>query len=150
MFESAIEAAATAASVWNPERAGPTDGRECCQLCLHRYRPLVLNGPLRDLPHPVAHAAIAAVDALISAQVDASLDELRWASWITLASEQDHDVELQQRMREAAGALTMTALDELSRAEWRIADLRDRFTEPAVAAYLGSHRINEVPAHWEL
>jgi hypothetical protein len=150
MFESAIEAAATAASTWTPEGGEPSNGRGCCRLCLHRYRQLLLNGPLRDLPHAVAHAAVVAVDDRISEQVEASVDELRWSTWIGLGEEQDHEFELEQRMRAAVGSLTMVALDELSKAEWRFADLRDRFTEPAVAAYLGTHRMTEVPWQWEL
>jgi hypothetical protein len=150
MFESAIEAAATAASAWTPAPGDPTGGRACCRLCLDRYRQLVLSGPLRDLPHAVAHAAIVAVDDLISVQVDASIDQLRWSTWIRLAAEQDREFELQQRTREACGALTMAALGELARAEWRFADLRDRFTEPAVEAYLTAHRMDEVPWQWEI
>ena len=150
MFESAIEAATTVARAWVPELGDPDGARDCCELCLRRYWQLVPDGALRDLPHPVAHAAIAAVDDLIAEQVDSSLDHLRWATWITLAPEGDHERELEQRLREARGALITTALEELSRAEWRFADLRHRFTDPAIAAHLGTHLENEIPWQWDL
>ena len=65
MFESAIRAAKGAARRWTPEAPDLAGGLGCCDLCLRRYRALVLNGPLQDLPHGVAHAAVAEVDDLI-------------------------------------------------------------------------------------
>lgn len=145
MFESAIEAAGAAASAWTPERADPAGGRQCCHLCLHRYQALVLTGPLRDLPHVVAHAAVVAVDDIIAERVDAAIERLTWESYASLASQDDRDHDLQQRARAATGALRVVAMEELAAAEETLADLRRRFTDPAVDAYLVHHRMTEVP-----
>jgi hypothetical protein len=150
MFESAIEAAATAASAWTPERADPNGGHRCCRLCLHRYRRLVLDGPLRQLPHAVAHAAVVIVDDIITERLDSGREPLEWQVWVVLASQADQEAELSRRARAAAGALTMVAVEEFAAAEYRIAELCRCFTEPAVTAYLGRHQMNEVPWQWEL
>lgn len=150
MFESAIEAAGTAASGWTPERGDPGGGRQCCPLCLHRYRQLVLNGPLRQLPHAVAHAAVVVVDDIICERVDAALERIEWESFSSLAPQEDRDRDLVQRARAATGALRVVAMEEFAAAEERLAGLRHDFTDPALDAYLGRHRMNEVPWQWEL
>jgi hypothetical protein len=150
MFESAIEAAATAASTWTPERADPTGGLQCCPLCLHRYRRLVLEGPLRQLPHGVAHAAAVVVDDLITERLESRLEQLRGDVRAAPGSEEDREAESSRRMRAAAGALTMVAVEEFAAAEHRIGELRCSYTDPAVAAYLARQQMNEVPWQWEL
>jgi len=151
MFQSAIEAAEAAAGAWTPDLADPGGGRQCCHLCLHRYRALVLHGPLRDLPHAVAHAAVVAVDDVIAERIDRTLEQLELEAWsMPAATMDDREHELAQRARAATGALQHAALEELSRSESRLCDLRRTVIEPATEAYLLRHRMTEVPWQWEL
>jgi len=119
MFESAVRAAVDAARAWSPDAPDLAGGLGCCGLCLTRYRVLVLNGPLQDLPHHVAHAAIIEVDAVI------------------------------RRTRsggpEAVGGLLLVALEELGAATGRLTELRHRHIEPAIERYLASTRGDEFP-----
>ena len=149
MFGSAIEAAAAAASAWTPERADPAGGRECCHLCLHRYRLLVLDGPLRGLPHAVAHAAVVAVDDVIAERIEAALERIAWDAWLVPGLQEEREREFAQRSGEARGALHLLALEELGAEEARLTDLRRRLTDPAMEAYLLRHRMTEVPRQWE-
>ena len=148
MFESAIEAASRAARAWSPDRDDPAGGRQCCHLCLHRYRMLAIDGPLHDLPHGVTHAAIVAVDDVIGERIDAAEEQFGWDAWTVLLSEADRELELARRSSTARGALIMTAMEELAQAEPRLAELRRRYTEPAVAGFLAHHRVDEIPASW--
>jgi hypothetical protein len=134
MFETAVEAGAGTAATWTPERSEPGGGG-CCPLCFSRYRVLVLDGPLRDLPHAVAHAVVRAVDERIRARVEASPTGL-------------HDAAAAARRSEAIGGLLLVALEELGVAEDRLAALRRRCTEPALEHYLATHPVEEVPDEW--
>ena len=119
MFESAIRAAVGAARQWTPESPDLTGGLGCCGLCLQRYRTLVLNGPLQDLPHGIVHAAVAEVDALIRARSGAG--------------------------PEAVGGLLVIALEEFGAASGCFTELRHRDIEPAIERYLARTREDEFP-----
>ena len=134
MFETAVDAGAAAAATWTPERSEPGGGG-CCLLCFGRYRVLVLDGPLRDLPHAVAHAVVRAVDDRIRARVEASPTGLRAPAAAA-------------RRSEAIGGLLVVALEELGVAEDRLAALRRRCTEPALEHYYATHPVEEVPEDW--
>jgi hypothetical protein len=133
MFETAVEAGASAATTWTPECPEPSGGG-CCALCFGRYRMLVLDGPLRGLPHVVAHAVVQSVDARIRARVDAS-------------SLRRNDAE-SARWAEAVGGLLVVALEELGDAEPRLSELRRRCTEPALEHYLATHPAERIPDAW--
>lgn len=133
MFERAVEAGAAAAAIWTPESAGPGDGSRCCSLCFRRFRALVLDGPLGGLPHAVAHVVVVDVAATIHARAG------------TVAVPRAADDAASRRRAEAEGALLVVALEELGAARDRLAELRDRYTEPAVAEYLGRHRSDSAP-----
>lgn len=149
MFESAITAAESAARQWTPERPEPAGGASrCCGLCLRRYRLLVLNGPLRMLPHGVAHAAVAVVDDVIATRMAEVWERSNWDAWAVLLREEDREAELSRRQREARGALMLVALEELAHAEPRLEHLHARYTEPAFAAFLACHRVDEIPQAW--
>ena len=134
MFETAIDAGARAAATWTPERLEPGAGG-CCRLCFGRYRMLVLDGPLLDLPHAVAHAVVQGVDERIRARVRTS------------SSLRQGDAE-RARRAEARGGLLLVALEELGDAETRLAEVRRRCTEPALERWLRSHPVDEVPDAW--
>lgn len=149
MFESAISAAESAARHWTPERSEPVGGASrCCRLCLRRYRLLVLNGPLRMLPHGVAHAAVAVVDDVIATRMAEVWERSNWDAWAVLLKEEDRQAVLSRRQREARGALMLIALEELAQAEPRLELLHVRYTEPAFAAFLARHRDDEIPQAW--
>ncbi len=130
MFETAVEAGVSAGATWTPECPEPSGGG-CCALCFGRYRMLVLDGPLRGLPHVIAHTVVSAVDERIRARVDASGTPVRSA-----------------RRAEATGGLLLVALEELGAAGARLADLRRRCTEPALEHYLATHPVEEIPDAW--
>lgn len=134
MFEHAVEAGAAAAATWTPDCPEPGGGG-CCRLCFGRYRMLVLEGPLRDLPHGVAHAVVQAVDERIRARVDAAPTLLAGGAEAT-------------RRAEATGGLLVVALEELGDAEARLAEVRRRCTEPAVEHHLAAHPVDDVPEAW--
>jgi hypothetical protein len=127
MFESAIEAATAAATTWAVDPTLRMTDRACCGLCFGRYAMLVLSGPLDGLPHPVAHAAVEAVELTVREQaasagpVAAALDPLAWV---------------------------LLAMEELDAAAPRLAALRRRFVDPGVSAYLERDPIVGVPARW--
>lgn len=148
MFQSAIDAADDAAAGWGPERPDPAGGRQCCHLCLHRYRALVLDGPLAGLPHAVAHAVVVRIDEIIAARIEGAREDLEWSACLTLASDAQRSDELDRRFAEATGALRLAALEELAEARCRFDALR-RAVEPPLAAYLDRHRMNEVPWQWD-
>ena len=133
MFDPAIAAARAAAATWSPDVPDPVGGHGCCTLCFRRYRMLVLDGPLRGLPHGVAHPVVRTVDELIGARVDAA------------ASSSRDSGSRATRRAEASGALLVVALEELGAADALLAELRRRFTEPAVQAYLEQHRGDDRP-----
>lgn len=132
MFENAVEAGLVAAAGWAPEDPDPAGGGGCCPLCFRRYRMLVLEGPLRALPHAVAHAVVRAVDERIEARVNARPP----------VPHGDHEA---MRRAAATGGLLVVALEELGAAEVRLSELRTCFTEPAVARYLERHRVDDAP-----
>ena len=134
MFEHAVEAGAAAAATWTPECPEP-GGSGCCALCFGRYRMLVLDGPLQALPHGVAHAVVQAVDERIRARVSTSPALPPSAAEAT-------------RRAEAIGGLLAVALEELGSAEARLAEVRRRCTEPALAHYLATHPVDHVPEVW--
>ena len=135
MFEDAVEAGVATATTWTPECAEPGGGGGCCPLCFGRYRIAVLDGPLRGLPHAVAHAVVEVVDERIRARVAAS-------------RALPHDAAESARRAEATGGLLVVALEELGAAEPRLAELRRRCTEPAVEHYLATHPVEEIPDAW--
>ena len=49
------------------------------------------------------------------------------------------------RRAAATGALLVVALEELGAADTRLAELRRRFTEPAMQSYLEQHRVDDEP-----
>ncbi|RIX28799.1 hypothetical protein [Amnibacterium setariae] len=119
MYESAIRAAVRAARTWTPEVPDLVGGLDCCDLCLRRYRALVLNGPLQDLPHGVVHAAVSEIDDLLRA---------RNASGAP-----------------AVGGLLVIALEELGVAAHCFKELRRRDIEPAIERYLARTREDGFP-----
>lgn len=147
MFEAAIQAAASVAREWTPARADPAGQTRCCHLCLRRYRVLVLDGPLHDLPHGVAHATVVAVDGLIADRLQAA-DRFEQEPWTVLLNERDRELEVRRRSDMARGSLMVVALEELGRADAVFSELRRQYTEPAMARFLAQHRMNGVPEAW--
>jgi hypothetical protein len=138
MFETAIAAGVTTALTWAPDHPDPAGGRECCPLCFRRYRVMVLDGPLRGLPHAVAHAVVETVDEVIAVTVNAhpALLGARDSGRTSI------------RRAAASGGLLVVALEELGAADARLSELRRRVTEPAVEHYLAAHGVDDVPQAW--
>lgn len=148
MFRSAVLAAAAAARTWSPGCADSPGPDRCCRLCHMQYRALVLEGPLRDLPHGVAHAAVLAVDGVIAERLRAVEERFDRDPWHVLLSEDDRARALLSRRRSACGGLLLAALDELAEAQAELSELRRCYTEPALAGFLAEIRIDGVPDAW--
>lgn len=148
MFEAAIEAGTAAARCWTPTDADPDSGHHCCELCIHRYRVLVLDGPLGELPHGVTHVIVRTIDATITARCEETLEHNLPARSSAPVDRDASPSRLQHRLDAARGSLVLLALEELGTASPRLSDLRRCYTEPAVLAFLRRHRIDEVPEAW--
>ncbi|MGN6445457.1 hypothetical protein [Amnibacterium sp.] len=148
MFEAAVQAATAAARSWTPDRPEPARAHRCCPLCLDRYRILVLDGPLQDLPHGVAHPAVAAVDELIGERISDMEERYARDPWTVLLSDADRQADLDRRLRTTRGALLVVALEELADAAPQLAELRLRYTEPATVSFLALHPPADLPPAW--
>ncbi|WP_162850912.1 hypothetical protein [Amnibacterium kyonggiense] len=113
-----------------------------------QYRALVLDGPLRDLPHVVAHAAVVVIDATIGARVAAVEEQFDRDPWNDLLDEADRTEALARRRLSARGGLLLAALDELAEAHEELSELRRRYTEPALVDFLAGARLDGVPESW--
>jgi hypothetical protein len=148
MFRSAVAAATAAARSWTPEAPEPPGCGRCCDLCLRRYRVLVVDGPLRDLPHAIAHAAVVVIDDLIADRLAATEEQHVRAGRAMLRSDADRQEDLRRRLRATRGALVMVALEDLAAAGPELVELRRCYTEPALLDFLAGHRMDEVPSTW--
>jgi hypothetical protein len=148
MFRSAVAVATAAARSWTPEAAEPPGCARCCELCLRRYRVLVLDGPLRDLPHAVAHAAVEAIDDLIAERLVATEEQHAQAAEEAGVSAADRAEEMRRRLSAARGALVMVALEDLTAAGSELVELRRRYTEPAIAGFVARQHLDDVPSTW--
>ena len=144
MFATAIAAADAAARAWSPGNAMPAGDPGCCSLCFQRYRPMTLDGPLRDLPHEVAHAALASIDA----EVRSRIDGMTAHPSITASGGAPGSVDGDLRIRAAVGGLMLVALEELAGAAEALQDARRRWIEPAITAYLEEHEPDDAPPGW--
>jgi hypothetical protein len=134
MFERAVHAVFAAALGRAGERADLAGGIRCCDLCLHRYRAIALDGPLGVLPHPLAHAGVVVIDETIRDFVQDTTNRFLADRWTELLDSSSRDLEIARRAHASTLALLTIAVEELNDVAPLLDDLRKRQARSGDAA----------------